>query len=294
MKIIIEKFETLDSLEAKNYKWDLAFYGIARDERGRSIIEFVKSHSRSCLKIEYDVVNFQLKIENAEVKNEQDYFSSLSELNILIESTTLSLNEILKLILFLNNLKTEILYIQPKDYSVEENSEISVFRNYNLSHSLLGFYPITERMTEISSNAKLKLVIILGYENYRIDRLFEHFELNPTKCQLICGLPAYNIGWELNTFTNNINTLIEKRISNNINYSDAINPFSIYTILEDIYQGLEKGEKMLIFPIGTKPHSIGTSLFLKRYADASIIYDHPIEIDERSKQIGDIYLYKSY
>ncbi|MDI7191266.1 hypothetical protein [Leptospira santarosai] len=272
--------------------WDIGFFGKAIDERGKEIVNFLKNRCSKSFFVQYNPINFVLTIEGESINDESLFFQTFDKLKILIESTTLGLNEIFKLVNNLNSELVDILYIQPKDYLKEDNSELSPFRNFNLSHSLAGFYPITERMIEINSNEKIKLVIVLGYENYRIDRLFEHFELNPSRCELICGLPAYQAGWELNTFSNNVATLIEKRISNNINYSDASNPFSIFTILEDIYLSLDSTEKMLIFPIGTKPHIIGVLLFLKKYENASVIYDHPIEITGRTKSIGRIFLYK--
>lgn len=290
--MVLNIFESIENISQENLEWDVIFHGEAIDDRGKTLLKYLNKKSKCQHQIYYDPERFELYIDGIICENIESLTNLYLGKKILIESTTLGVNEILKLFFNLDNSNVNIIYIQPKEYKKDIKDALSSYTNFDLSDSFKGFHPIIERMIEITGDTKIKLVIMLGYESYRIDRLFETFSLNPKNTHLICGLPAYFPGWELNTFSNNIDTLTNRNVINNINYCDAANPFSVFYILEDIYLGLEKEEKLVIFPIGTKPHSIGAIIFLKKYPDVSIVYDNPIELSNRSKEISKVFLYE--
>ena len=58
-----------------------------------------------------------------------------------------------------------------------------------------------------------------------------------------------------------------------------------------MYNSCGDEERLIILPIGTKPHGIGAALFACEYNDVGVVYDYPAKRQERSKSIGDWHLF---
>ncbi|WP_167879903.1 hypothetical protein, partial [Leptospira levettii] len=220
-----------------------------------------------------------------------DYFEDISfNHNILIESTSIGITEIYAIINYSKNNYIDILYFEPKEYSKEKELYLTPEPDFALTKGFHGFYPIDGRIVEFGTDNDKYGVVFLGYESNRIERMFEEFEIDPFKIHIIAGLPAFNPGWELNTFSKNIDTLIGRSIQKSILYSSAYNPIVAFEVLDDIYKSLNE-ENMYIAPFGTKPHGIASAIFAYTHPDVFLIYDHPRRSSNRSIKIGNIHLY---
>ena len=106
---------------------------------------------------------------------------------------------------------------------------------------------------------------------------------------VVFGVPAFQVGWEMNAFANNIETI--KIIPEyEILFCGADNPRAVYEILEELLEG-KKTNSFYVAPLGTKPHAIGVAIFCSKNPDVGILYDHPMRQEGRSSNLGACHLY---
>jgi hypothetical protein len=115
--------------------------------------------------------------------------------------------------------------------------------------------------------------------------------VNPQRSSIAIGVPAFKAGWEMSAMANNISVIREYNIRGGVHYCGADDPYAVYELLCQIYHGLESGERLVLAPIGTKPHGIGVALFASMRHDVGIIYDHPNRTNKRSEHVGHWHLF---
>jgi hypothetical protein len=297
MKIRMQYSECSDNLTFES--WDISFIGDPIDDRGKKSIEFVIANSKDVRKFEYNSNDFTIILAGSEFyKDDLDNeLHSLNELNILIDSTTLSFSEILIITQSLKNVGVNhisILYIEPCDYKKKHrNIPLLNKRDFELSESINGYSAIPGHALLISNEITQKIVFLCGYEAERIDRAFEDSQLNSSNCSCVFGVPAFCPGWEMNTFDNNIPVIKERKIKGDVHFCGATNPLAIYQTLCNIYESLGDDDQMLVVPLATKPMSIGACLFLveKPKDRVAVLYDHPKEIKGRALKISNWHLF---
>ena len=219
---------------------------------------------------------------------------------ILIESTTLSVAEILLLLHYINQLendiKLSILYVEPEEYKLKDIKDN--FQEFELSNHFEGFYNIRPYNLLIDSTTnnkeKAEIVVLLGFEDNRIGYLLEMDEGQKYKSYVpLLGLPAFRTGWENIALSRNIrhfNSDFKK-----LEFAGASNPYQVMNKLEEI-KNKSDYEKILIAAFGTKPSAIGTSLFLvnnfkNKNNKVGIIYDFPKKKENRTMGTGKVYNY---
>jgi len=275
--------------------WDFAFIGEKLDERGGQAIAFGTSHSTKLIRVKYNAEDMILSFgdKDSSIDEIEDDFKFLQNKKILIESTTVNFVELLLVLqqAKINGCETSILYLEPKSYSKRRMPEIVHRREFELSEQTLGFYPVPGFVNTFGSTMSKKTVFIAGYESERISRTIEENSVSSYNCDLIFGVPAFKVGWEMNSFANNIGVMKEQRFVNEPFYSSATNPGTTYDVLFNIYSTLDPNEKMFIAPLGPKPAGIATALFLINHNDVSLFYDHPSKKSERSTEVKKWHLY---
>lgn len=287
--------ECSDHSELTHSQWDIGFIGSSLDDRGGEAINFVKTNCSQIIEVSYDAENMQMKI-GGEIYNIDDVgpvFSQISEKKILIESTTLNFAEIL---IILNETKSghnkiSILYVEPKSYTRTPDHK-ALIREFELSEETIGFLPIPGHSGHLTENSKQIVVFMAGYESERVDRAIEENSILPKDAKLVFGVPAFQAGWEMNAFTNNLRVIKEKRILGTTYFAGANNPGAIYDILNYIHESLEVGEELFIAPVGTKPAGIATAIFVAENPNVCILYDHPLKKGTRSKEIEKWHLFE--
>lgn len=294
MNINIQYGDHLDDFP--DLKWDICFYGNICDDRSEISIELIKNKSKECIQFSYESSTYELCINKQKygIDDLDSYFDTKisKKSNIIIDCTTLGVPEILILLQKISDnqyKRVDALYIEPRDYR-KKSTQI---REFELSNDFYGFNAIPGFSLSVNSDNSDKVVFFCGYESERINRAFEDLDLDGDNTQLVFGVPAFQAGWEINTFSNNILLLENRDISENFYYCGASNPIAAYEILLNIYRGLEADEKFFIAPLGTKPMSLGACLFMT-YADkekVAILYDHPIKKLGRSSSLSRWNLY---
>lgn len=277
------------------HKWDISFVGKPLDDRGDEANSFIETNSGKVIEVKYDEFEMTLLIDGKSTLIDDLFqeFSFIENKKILIEATTMSFAEMLLILKQskLYNCSISILYLEPKSYSQLRTPLIIHRREFELSHETPGFFPIPGFVKSYSDDIIKRTIFIAGYESERIDRAIEANSIPSNNCALIFGVPAFQAGWEMNSFANNISVIKEQRLIGDPYFSSANNPGATYDILEEVYKSLDSGEVMFIAPLGPKPGGIATALFLVENEDVSVFYDHPKKTPTRSKEVNKWHLY---
>jgi hypothetical protein len=276
-------------------KWDYAFTGLAIDDRGEEANDFIINNSTEVIEVKYEANEMVLKIKEKLINIDDLYeeFKFVENKRILIEATSLTFAEILLIINEVEdkNCELSILYLEPVSYSKKRTELIVHRREYELTGENLGFIPIPGFINALSEDKNNKVVFIAGYESERIDRGIEENTINTGNCSLIFGVPAFQTGWEMNSFANNIAVIKEQRLSGGVHFASANNPGATYNLLNDIYKSLQDKEELYIAPVGPKPGGIATALFVVKNKGVNILYDHPTKKKTRTNEVGKWHLY---
>ena len=115
--------------------------------------------------------------------------------------------------------------------------------------------------------------------------------VRPSETAVVFGVPAFPAGWEMNSFANNIRVIRDSNVSGGIHFCGAENPAAAFDVLQEIYDSLAEGERLVVGPIGTKPNGIGTALFVAAHSDVGLLYDHPKRSAGRSSGTSGWHLY---
>ena len=244
---------------------------------------------------------FKVRKENLEdigLDLVQDLISQFQSIGIdnrtiLIDMTALKHPILFYLVLILKRnftvKKLFICYSEPESYSKNKGD----IKN--------GIFDLTERFCEVNSipgflrlsdYSKEKLLVsLMGFEGNRFNKAFN--EINPAsrKTHAIVGFPSFFPSWQYYVYSQNQNVLEQSKAHSLIHRVTANEPFGVYNILEKIKKN-NSGFEMYIAPIGTKPHSLGASMFAVDNEDIQLYYDFPSYGNKiRTKGVGQSFVY---
>ena len=190
-------------------------------------------------------------------------------------------------------LNLNFLYIEPKEYFRPERKNILHKRDFELSGEIKGFKAIPGFSALITDDFDNKVIFVLGFEDSRVEKAFEdHQMINKKDCDLIFGFPAFNPGWEMNSFANHIELIQQYNLKGDIKFGAATDPLATYSIIKKLYDSKDPERQLFISPLGTKPMAIGCALFAAEYPETAILYDHPEKKTGRSTLTNIWHLYK--
>jgi hypothetical protein len=214
---------------------------------------------------------------------------------VLLEATTLGFAEIVLCCKALHSLghdSFDIVYVEPNDYQRHPRHPLLSRRDFELSSEVPGYRAIPGSGLLLGDRKPVRSVFFLGYEEARLRRAFEELQmLSPATTSITLGVPAFKAGWEMDAMANNISVIREQNILGGVHFCGAENPYAVFELLSEVYQGLGPDERLVLAPIGTKPHGIGVALFAAVHDDVGIIYDHPKRIRKRSSNVGHWHLF---
>lgn len=295
MKITALQGENIIALS--NTQWDFGITSKPVDQRGRMSNELTKRQCKAFVEIEYFPYEMNINV-NGKIIIADDFIDQVKKImngRILIDSVNLDCGELLLSMSAVKNIsidKFDILYIEPINYITSSNNDLSTKRQYELTEDVSSFKTMPGYGYLMDHEAKNSVVISLGYEGERLDRALEENQfIKPNSVSLIMGVPAFKAGWEMNTFSNNISVITKRNIHGGLHFCPANNPLSVYSKLEKINRSLEKNERMFLFPLGTKPHSIGICLFVSFNTDIGFLYDYPQKRSDQTSKVGSFHLY---
>jgi hypothetical protein len=247
--------------------------------------------------IRYSPESLQVNVDTTSVVVDE-FATAIAPLlkgRLLLESTTLGLAEI---VLCCKALRTlgydafDIAYVEPKDYHSPRRQLLLHRRDFELSGEVPGYRAIPGSAVLLGERRPIRSIFFLGYEEARLRRAFEELQIvSSERTSVAFGVPAFKAGWEMDAMANNIAVIREQNIRGGVHFCGAENPYSVFELLNEVYQGLDVNERMVLAPIGTKPHGIGVALFAAMHEDVGIIYDHPKRTPGRSSETGHWHLF---
>ena len=288
MRIGLQRSRNVEGLSLGDYA--VALCGHAIDDRGRAAVYSLSIRSCECHTLVYDPIRMHMVIdgEPATASELSDLFEGFRGRDVALEATTLGFVEILLCCRALYGIVNTLgcLYVEPGEYRRARDRHLLAKRDFRLSGEVTGFRGIPGATRMLDERAAQKTVFFLGYEGSRFRRAFADLEvLRAPYASVVLGVPAFKAGWEMDAMANNVPILAEENVGR-VAFCGADNPRAAAEFLIENYLALQPGEALFVAPIGTKPHGIGTALFLAGRSDVGVIYDHPVRSPDRSAQLG--------
>jgi hypothetical protein len=158
-----------------------------------------------------------------------------------------------------------------------------------------GFRAIPGAVYMLSESDPPRVIFFLGYEEAGLDRAMEDFQmLNPAHCSVAFGVPAFQPGWEIDAFPNNVKVMIDRGMRDGgVYFCGAENPSSAYRILETIQSEMTNDQRLFLVPIGTKPNGIAAALYAALNGKVGLLYDHPGKKKNRSRKVARWHLFQA-
>ena len=274
-------------------RWDLAIVGSIVDDRGADAVEYARSRSRRTIELHYMPDTLAVELDGAEATIEQIRSVVEEAEAVCLETTTLGFVEsflVLQATTPGNKTEVGMLYVEPHEYRSRERQHVLNRRSFDLTNEVRGFTGIPGATFMVRSELNTRAVFLLGYEGQRLDQLIEQVDLNPSLCCAVFGIPAFQAGWEMDAFANNV-VVIKERGIRDIRYAGANDPSAAYEVLSRQLRACDSEDRLLIAPIGTKPHGLGAALFAAEHPEVALVYDHPDRSRGRSSLTGTWHLH---
>ena len=180
----------------------------------------------------------------------------------------------------LTSVSVDVLYVEPEDY--RPNPHPLRGEIFALSEKIRGLSPLPG-FASLGSDDNLEFcfVPLLGFEGARFAYLLEKVEPSGDNVIPVVGVPGFRLEYPFHTYQGNRQVLSESKSWRNVRYARANCPYSLFYLLEAIAR--DKGCRLKIAPIGTKPHALGAVLFSILHPELTeLVYDHPIRKAERT------------
>ena len=277
--------------------WDLAVVGNTIDDRGNAAVDFLNGHTQQTVALRYHVDDLQIVIDGTtkDVSRIDEFLNKHKTKRIVLESTTLGFAEVFlccRAAYQLGIKEVSFLYVEPEDYKRPRKTEVLHKRDFQLSGAVAGFSAIPGAAMIIDDRAPPTAIFFLGYEERRLDRALEEFSFRSKKCSVVFGVPAFQPGWEMDAFANNIRVFERNKFRGTFHFCGAENPRGAYEVIEEIHKTVSTDDRLILAPIGTKPHGIGVAVYAAKHPEVGILYDHPERQSGRSVDTFNWHLYK--
>jgi hypothetical protein len=293
------KMQEADSSSAISHgSWDLAIVGRTVDQRGEAACDFLTRNCREVSVIWYNPDDFTIHVGGSKTSAEQidQVCSNWAGRKIIFEATTLGFVEILLCARSLRNLsvpRATFLYVEPSVYKTARQRSPLHRRDFELSDEVPGYRGVPGFTLMMSDRLPQRAVFFLGYEEHRLDRALEDSQmLSPSECSVVFGVPAFQPGWEMDAFSNNIRVIAERHVTGGVYFCGAENPAAALDVLKQVRAELGDGERLFLAPIGTKPHGLAVALFAAANPGVGILYDHPKRSRGRSEKVARWHLFE--
>jgi hypothetical protein len=278
---------------------DIVFLGEQVDDRGVATIDALRSKNNDCRTVRFDVATQCIYLNGEAVRRIKIEELITGKKRVLLDATTLGLGEILQILIIAGKIgltEIEFLYTEPRSYSQKNSLADSdqSHRKFDLTRNC-KFRAIQGFAHEYDSSQNATHIFFLGFEPGRIRNAIEQrgeIDAQRYKCHMIVGVPAFQTGWETNSIRPHLSLMEELYITErSITYCSANSIRETYLTLWQLYDELgDERHCFYVSPLGTKPHAVGTALFLfetkGNEKTTSLYYDHPERIAQRSSEIG--------
>lgn len=186
--------------------------------------------------------------------------------------------------------KIHAIYVEPESYKASMTPTEGHI--YDLSERIQGIAPIPGFASFSRTPNEFLFIPILGFEGTRVSYLLEQVQPVYDKIIPIVGVRGFKPEHPFNSYLGNRIALQETNAWQRIEFADANCPFSIFYLLEQIYER-NQIKHVKIALVGTKPHALGAVLFTMQDTSCrELIYDHPIRSSKRTSGKGRLLEYE--
>lgn len=287
MKVSMQSGEVFSDLQPQ--AWDAGFVGIAVDERGRASIKAVADVNSHVLSFRPKALDVLVDGDAIEVEQLEELVAGLGSARILLEATTLGIVEILVCCRAIARRggRVGLLYTEPAQYFRRRRTQLVHRRDFALSDEVQPFSALPGSAIMLGDRHDTRAVFLVGYEGERLDQAIEQTGVAPEHCHIVFGVPAFQPGWETNSFANNIRVIGTRGLGpRNVMFAGADNPAAALRAIESAYRACSNRQRLLLSPIGTKPHAIAAALFACVHDGVGLVFDHPQRSEGRSEEVG--------
>lgn len=171
-------------------------------------------------------------------------------------------------------------YIRPERYNYQ-NGDI----NFSLSSQVLAVEAVSGFAKRESE--KQTLCSFLGFEGIRLKNILETVH-NVEKFIPVVAFPSGAPEWYNTTMWNSMDTLQSECKDSAVQkcFSE-----SVFEAVELLRHNIMQEEKLVLAPLGTRPHSMACAIFACEHPNTRIIYDYVVEHQHRAIGISDITIY---
>lgn len=261
---------------------------------GKRIVSFYTKYNHFNFDDNSEVTLFIDEQEFSLKDKYEEYLNLFNEHKILIDMTTIDVPSLAHLLDFIDSRikKFSICYIEPVNYSKLIGSTSNINQSYQLSEDGNGLDYITPFMLSPLDKIE-KYLISIGYESNRLAGFLSSTEEVKAEVEknIMIGIPAFNAGWENRSIDANYRFLKDTEI----HIVPADDPIQTYLNLVKLGKSANitsTNNKLIVVPIGTKPHSLGMIWFaLENKGKVGMIYDFVTKIPKRTEGVKKIHFW---
>jgi hypothetical protein len=171
-------------------------------------------------------------------------------------------------------------YIRP-DYYCNQSENVG----FSLCDQVLGVKSVPGFIRRENENQIL--CSFIGFEGIRLKNVLESVH-NIRKLIPIVAFPSGDPQWYNVTMWNSMDILQSETPDFAIQKCFSESVFEAVNLLQSCIQ---QDERVVLAPLGTRPHSLACAIFACNHSNARIIYDYVIERENRTKGIAHIMVY---
>lgn len=266
------------------------------DDRDNWSRRYFQKIAKKIINVKYDPEYITLRIDATDFKITCLSEYQIPEGRILIDSTSLSLPELIHLFQMFKdkNRGFDVIYAQPSEYKEKDSKGLSckIDKLYDLSDDGLGMKQIPPFVGLMSNT---NVLVNLGFEGHRIGALInsDEFQMDgESKFYCFLGVPAFKFGWENEVILTNYEQLSKIREKITFYYSAANDPIKLYDLITEVYDcAIYEKKKLCLVPLGTKPSTLAFALFIINHPNTILGYDFVKKKPNRSNGVELIHIW---
>lgn len=180
--------------------------------------------------------------------------------------------------------ETHAVYAEPDKYLSEQ------FHKEGEDHEWAGeiddIVPLPGFSNIADPNNEFVFCVFLGFEGGRFAHMLREVQPIEDLTIPVFGIPGFRIEYPYNAYWSNRKGLKETESAANVKYASANSIVDAYMLLNRIFKE-SKNMKMIVAPIGTKPHTIASIAFaINHFRNIEIAYDNPRKTEPRAEGVG--------
>lgn len=184
------------------------------------------------------------------------------------------------------DMEVHVIYAEPSMYDPDVFKQYGLFENNPKQYD--GIKPLPGMASIVDDNDAFLFVALLGFDGGRFAYILDKLEPMEDMVLPVIGVPGYRIEYPFVTYFGNQSAIIRSKAKENIRYAAANSIVDAYLLLTRIRQD-NSDRRIIIAPIGTKPHCIAAILFaIKHDRQVEVVYDNPVHTVKLTKGLGAI------